>query len=207
MADLSMEDGAPSGQFADPATSAVPNASLLDLAVLVSHIRRVVPANLESDGVLLDSLKELLQADATLELLRRFISDPQCKAITIKRQLVKGKVILFCFVWCYHFLNAQISFSTDDDEEDQAGQLNSADMDNCVHYSISEDVKYSSPKNSILVLNKCGPILEAEKPMRQQIRLLTLEESTPYEDLHRCVSDTMAPFFKSLVKETGRAER
>ena len=93
-----MEDGAPSGQFADPAVPPVPNASLLDLAVLVGYIRRNVPGIMESDGVLPDSLKELLQADSTLELLRRFISDPQCKAISIQRQLVKGNVILLCLV-------------------------------------------------------------------------------------------------------------
>lgn len=95
MADLSMEDGAPSGQFADPAAS-VPatNASLLDLAVLISFIRSKVPHFLEPDGILQDSLKNLLLEDSTLEKLRRFISDPQCEAISIQRQLVKGK---FCF--------------------------------------------------------------------------------------------------------------
>lgn len=92
-----MEDGAPSGQFADPATSvpAVTNASLLDLAVLINFIRNKVPHFLEPDGILQDSLKDLLLEDSTLEKLRRFISDPQCEAISIQRQLVKGE-FFFC---------------------------------------------------------------------------------------------------------------
>ena len=96
MADLSImaeSDVAPSGQFgSDPvsAPAVASNASLLDLSVLVGYIRRVVPATMEPDGSLLDSFRELLLQESTLERLRRFISDPQCKAISIQRQLVKG---------------------------------------------------------------------------------------------------------------------
>ena len=98
MADLSIttttgeSDGAPSGQFADSSTAGPPaNTTLLDLSVLVSYLRRVVPATMEPDGILLDSFRELLQQESTLERFRRFISDPQCKAISIQRQLIKGK--------------------------------------------------------------------------------------------------------------------
>lgn len=96
---------------------------------------------------------------------------------------------------------------SDDDEEDQASQLNSSDLDNCVQYSISDEVKYLSPKITILVLMKRGPVLEAEKDVLQQILYQKYDLSTPYEDLHRYARASTAPMFKSTVKETGRAER
>lgn len=105
------------------------------------------------------------------------------------------------------FLNDQISSFTDDDEEDQASQLSSADLDNCVHYSISEDVKSFSPKITSLTLLKRGPILDAEKTLLQQIRLQLMDESSPYEEMHFYNSAFLAPKFKSHVKATGRAER
>jgi len=85
--------------------------------------------------------------------------------------------------------------------------MNSADVDNCVVYSISEMVKFKSPKITSLLLVKCGSILEAEKPLLQQLGIFITHDSTPYEDLHLCASAYIAPYFKSLVKETGRAER
>ena len=107
---------------------------------------------------------------------------------------------------CNQFLISFIS-STDDDEEDQASQLSSADLDNCVHYSIVEDVKLLSPKNTSLLLVKRGPILEAEKPLPRQIRFQYVDESIPYEEMHLLASFNIAHLFKCTVKETGRAER
>lgn len=73
---------------ANPSSS----VTLLDFAVLVGYIRRVVPALLEEDGVILPSFREMLLLDSTLERLKRFISEPHVRAILIQRQVVKGKV-------------------------------------------------------------------------------------------------------------------
>ena len=112
MADLSFvgggtdSDGAPSGQFgvespaaAAAAASAPPNATLLDLSILVAYLRRMVPAAMEPDGSLLESFRELLLKEESLEMLRRFISDPQFKVLYVQRLLVKG----MCFYYFYDF--------------------------------------------------------------------------------------------------------
>lgn len=69
------------------------------------------------------------------------------------------------------------------------------------------EVKYHNPKITSLVLIKNGSILEADKPLLTQLRFMNLTDSLPYETLHSYVSAAVAPYFKSFVKETGRAER
>ena len=40
-----------------------------------------------------------------------------------------------------------------------------------------------------------------------QVRVLTLGEGSPYEQLHDYVSAAVAPYFKSFVRESGKADR
>ena len=40
-----------------------------------------------------------------------------------------------------------------------------------------------------------------------QIRVINFSEDSPYETLHAFVSKSLAPYFKSYIKESGRAER
>ena len=54
---------------------------------------------------------------------------------------------------------------------------------------------------------KRGPIVEAEKALSLQLRLMTLSEGSPYETLHDYVSSAVAPYFKSFVRESGKADR
>jgi dynein heavy chain 1 len=58
-----------------------------------------------------------------------------------------------------------------------------------------------------VVCVKRGPIIEAEKPLSFQLRLMTLSEGSPYETLHDYVSGAVAPYFKSFVRESGKADR
>lgn len=74
-------------------------------------------------------------------------------------------------------------------------------------YTISEEVKFHNPKIISLVMIKRGHILEADKPLPAQLRIMNLNDASPYETLHSYVSAAVAPYFKSFVKETGRAER
>lgn len=59
---------------------------------------------------------------------------------------------------------------------------------------------------STLVLTKRGAVIEADKSISSQVRLVNFSDGPPYETLH-AISKTMAPFFKSYVKETGRVDR
>ena len=208
MADLSMmaeSDGAPSGQFGSDSVAApvVANATLLDLSVLLGFLRRSVPL-LEPDGLLLDNFRELLAKEFSLEMLRRFISDPQCKRVIIQRQLVKGMYAFVCLPRI--FIDILCLFVDEEEESEQSQQLNSTDLD-CVQYTISEEFNFNNPKISSLMLTKKGQILEAEKPLLQQVRFENVNAYTPIEEMHHCVSTFLAPFFKDNVKATGRAER
>ena len=57
-------------------------------------------------------------------------------------------------------------------------------------------------KMSAVVLVKKGgvAVMEAEKSLQSQVRVLTLGEGSPYEQLHDYVSAAVAPYFKSFVR-------
>lgn len=57
-----------------------------------------------------------------------------------------------------------------------------------------------------IVCIKRGAVLEADKPLTAQIQLVNFSEGSPYETLHTFVSGAMAPYFKSYIKESGRAD-
>ena len=90
-------------------------------------------------------------------------------------------------------------------EDEDVADSNATDSE--VVYSLSEEVHFGNPRVTSLVIIKRLPIIEAEKPLTNQLRVMNLSDSSPYETLHSYVSSAVAPYFKSYVKETGRAER
>ena len=58
-----------------------------------------------------------------------------------------------------------------------------------------------------VVFVKRGAVVEAEKPIVQQVRVISLSDGSPYETLHSYVSAAVAPYFKSFVRESGKADR
>lgn len=54
---------------------------------------------------------------------------------------------------------------------------------------------------------KRGGVIEADKSIHSQLRLINFSEGSPYETLHSFISKSLAPYFKSYVKESGRADR
>jgi dynein heavy chain 1 len=76
-----------------------------------------------------------------------------------------------------------------------------------VTFYVSNEVHYSNSKMSSLVCIKRGAVIEADKSIRAQVRLMNFSDGSPYEILHSYISKTVAPFFKSYVKESGRADR
>lgn len=50
-------------------------------------------------------------------------------------------------------------------------------------------------------------VIDADKPISTQVRVLTLSEDSPYETLHSFISNAVAPFFKSYIRESGKADR
>lgn len=54
---------------------------------------------------------------------------------------------------------------------------------------------------------KRGTVIEADKSIHSQLRLINFSDGSPYETLHAYISKSLAPYFKSYVKESGRADR
>lgn len=76
-----------------------------------------------------------------------------------------------------------------------------------MQYYISNEVTFTNPRYSSLVCVKRGAVVEADKTIHSQLRLINFSEGSPYETLHSFISKTLAPYFKSYVKESGRADR
>lgn len=96
-----------------------------------------------------------------------------------------------------------IAFSPLTDDEEVADGSAEAD----VTYSLSEEVMYGNPRVRSLIIIKRLPIVEADKAIRNQLLVMDMNDSSPYETLHSYVGSAIAPYFKSYIKETGRAER
>lgn len=54
---------------------------------------------------------------------------------------------------------------------------------------------------------KRANVIEADKPIPSQLRIVQFNDGSPYETLHALVSKAITPYFKSYVKESGRADR
>lgn len=57
------------------------------------------------------------------------------------------------------------------------------------------------------MLIKDSLFLEADKSLESQLLCCKFKDSDPYGTLHSYISSAFAPYFKSHVKETRRAER
>ena len=50
-------------------------------------------------------------------------------------------------------------------------------------------------------------MVEAEKNFSSQLRIMQLSDGNPYETLHSYVANAVAPYFKSYIRTTGKADR
>jgi len=58
-----------------------------------------------------------------------------------------------------------------------------------------------------VVIIKRGPVVEADKTFSSQLQLINLSDGSPYETLHSIISNVVAPYFKSFLRVTGKADR
>ena len=65
----------------------------------------------------------------------------------------------------------------------------------------------SQPSSVGVVFTKRAGNIGADKPMRSQLRFLTVSEDSPFETLHAYVQDAIDPYFNSLVRQSERDER
>ncbi|XP_022254854.1 cytoplasmic dynein 1 heavy chain 1-like [Limulus polyphemus] len=172
------------GEGGSPQQPPVPQAvTVVELPILVKYIKRVVPVLLEDDDIIHPALETSLLEKINQECMKKFIADPQVRALFIQR-----------------------SSSKDEEEVGEAGGEVEEEKEN-VTYLISDEVHFTNPKFNSIVIIKKTPVIEADKRIASQLRVMNLNDSSPYETLHSYVSSAVAPYFKSYVRETGRAER
>lgn len=102
-------------------------------------------------------------------------------------------------------LKSQFKFLFTEDESDQSQE--GEEEKDAVQYFISNEVHFTNPRYSSLVCVKRGAVVEADKSIHSQLRLINFSEGSPYETLHSFISKSLAPYFKSYIKESGRADR
>ncbi|KAL1512644.1 hypothetical protein ABEB36_002203 [Hypothenemus hampei] len=159
------------------------NVALVDFTDFSNFILKAATVLLPEDDSQAEpkNLVAALDDKTNQECIRKFISDPQVSTLYIQRN------------------------SSKDDENDQPPE--GEEEKEPVVYYVSNEVHYSSSKMSSLVCIKRTQVIEADKSIRAQVRMLNFSDGSPYEILHDYVSKSVAPFFKSYVKESGRADR
>ncbi|TRY83561.1 hypothetical protein DNTS_016270 [Danionella cerebrum] len=151
--------------------------TVADVSVVQKHIRKLVPLLLEDGGEAPASLEIALEEKSAMEQMRKFLSDPQIHSILVERSALKEDV-------------------GDEGEEERE----------CISYSVSIDIHYGLKSNSLALIKRTG-VIDADKPISTQVRVLTLSEDSPYETLHSFISNAVAPYFKSYIRESGKADR
>ncbi|XP_066464042.1 cytoplasmic dynein 1 heavy chain 1 isoform X2 [Eleutherodactylus coqui] len=151
--------------------------NVADASVLQKHIRKLVPLLLEDGGDAPASLEAVLEEKSALEQMRKFLSDPQVHTILVERTTLKEDV-------------------GDEGEEERE----------FISYNVNIDIHYGLKSNSLAFIKRTL-VIDADKPISSQLRVLTLSEDSPYETLHSFISNAVAPFFKSYIRESGKADR
>ena len=150
-----------------------------NLELTIFLFRRVVPVILEDGADNVTALDTALADKNSLDLIRKFIGDPTCTSLLVVRTSIR-------------------------EEEEDGSPVDEKEL---VMYQITSTVHYNQGKMSSLVCLKKGPVIEGEKSINSQLRIISLSEGNAYETLHSYVSAAMAPYFKSFVRESGKADR
>ncbi|XP_043279701.1 dynein heavy chain, cytoplasmic isoform X3 [Venturia canescens] len=153
------------------------NIAVVEHTAFVNFLRKIVTILApEEDGVPA-GFNSALEEKNNQECIRKFIGDSQVWALCIQRSSIKEE-------------------DSGEGEEERESAM----------YHISNEIYFTNPKMSSVVLTKRGAVIEADKSIHSQLRIVNYADGPPYETLH-AISKTMVPFFKSYVKETGRADR
>ncbi|CAB4035619.1 cytoplasmic dynein 1 heavy chain 1-like [Paramuricea clavata] len=163
------------------------STSVVEARDFIKFIVRVVPAILEGETGESNSheLRNACNSAEYFECIKKFLSDSQIRALIVSKSVLK------------------------DEEEDSSGtdSATESERDGRVTYSIHLNVQYTAPKLISVGFIKRSGVVEADKKIASQLRVLNLSDDSPFETLHSFVSNAIAPYFKSFVKTSGKADR
>lgn len=152
-----------------------------DVEQLRAYLLRVVPVLLEEDVLPNTSELEALLKSAEARL-RHFIEDPQERVVFILRTIPP-------------------------EEEGEGGTGGEAPSFHPT-YEVRLGLTFRPARSVGVAFLKRSAILEAEKSVRAQLRVMNISEDSPFETLHAYIRDAVTPFFTSYVhvsKKTGYA--
>ena len=151
---------------------------------LRAYLLRAVPVLLEED-VLPDttSLEGLLKSSEAR--LKKFIEDPQERALYVLRTVPP-------------------ELEGAEEEGETAGATEAGSFRPA--YEVRLGLAYRPVRAVGVSFIKRAAILEADKSVRSQLRLINFSEDSPFETLHSYIRDAVTPYFTSYVatsKKTG----
>ncbi|XP_050421392.1 dynein heavy chain, cytoplasmic isoform X3 [Adelges cooleyi] len=160
-----------------------PNSlSVMDESVFIDYLKKTVSTILHGDkAATAEALDLAFDEPNNVECIKKFISDSNTSTIFVQKSALK-------------------------DEETENGTEGDEDKEPPLFY-LSNEVIFTNQKMTSLSFMKRGTVLEADKPIPSQVRIVQFNDGSPYETLHALVSKAITPYFKSYVKESGRADR
>lgn len=145
---------------------------------LCTFLLKVVPVLLESD----EDVPEVVTLQTVLKdnygKLKRFIEDTQEHTLSIHYTLPPEVV---------------------------DGELSSLPPQQAA-FEISLGANYRPQRSIGVIFTKRTSVIEMDKSIRSQIRVLSLSEDSPFETLHGFVHDAINPLFNSFVQHSKRGE-
>ena len=148
-----------------------------EVAQVRRYLSRVVPVLFDEEDTRILDAA-LLKAEPRLKV---FIEDPQEHVLSISRTLPPEEVV---------------------------GETGSPDTSSFrPTYSILLGAQYRSSRCIGVIFIKRGTMIEADKSIQSQLRLLQVSEDSLYETLHAYVQDAVTPLFNSYIHHERRDER
>ena len=162
----------------------VPSAMAVGPPTDVEQVRafllRVVPVMLEED-VLPDMSAIETVIKAADPRLKKFAEDPQERTLLVLRTLPPET----------------------EEEEGDSGTTETTTF--TPTYEVRLGLNYQQSRSIGVAFIKRGAILEADKSVRLQLRVINFSEDSPFEILHSYVRDAVTPYFNSYIQATKKA--
>ena len=149
--------------------------------VIRSYMLRMIPIMLEGDvppGM--SALESAVKAADSL--LERFAEDPQERALLVLRTL-----------------------PPETEEEEGEGASTGGATSFRPAYEVQLGLNYKPTRCIGVAFIKRGAILEADKSVRLQLRVMNFSEDSPFVTFHSYVRDAVTPYFNSYVQSTKKA--
>lgn len=151
-----------------------------DVEQVRAFLLRVVPVMLEEDVLPDMSAIEGVVKSAEARL-KKFAEDPQERALLVLRSLPPET----------------------EEEEGEGGSAEATSFHPT--YEVRLGLNYKPSRSIGVAFIKRGAILEADKSVRLQLRVINFSEDSPFETLHSYVRDAVTPYFNSYVQATKKA--